>query len=76
MKENSQMWKRMKKQKNIIIVEKYYSKVNIKMDEDGTGKNIILMMLWYAKEDFHIEDIMEKGNNIMIMGRYYSKVNI
>ena len=33
------------KAKEFYIVEKYHSKVNIKMEKDGKGKCIILMVL-------------------------------
>ena len=70
------MEKKMEKLKNIIIVEKYYSKVNTKMEKDTSEKNIIMKILWYTKEDIQIEDIMEKGKSIiMIMEKFYSKVN-
>ena len=70
------MEKKMEKLKNIIIVEKYYSKVNTKMEKDTSEKNIIMKILWYTKEGIQIEDIMEKGKSIiMIMEKFYSKVN-
>ena len=39
------MEKKMEKLKNIIIVEKYYSKVNTKMEKDTSEKNIIMKIL-------------------------------